>query len=61
MVYEAFEDQRFAPDWRVEATDDEGDGDVFVTLFSGPQARERAEDYAAWMNATSKPRILAMA
>jgi hypothetical protein len=48
--YEAFEDKQFAPDWRVEAVDDESEGEVYVTIFSGPRARERAEEYASWKN-----------
>ncbi len=55
MTYEAFEDKIYAPDWRVEATDEAGEGDIFVTLFSGPDARFRAEEYAAWKNSQSEP------
>ena len=32
-------------DWRVEYFDD--DGGCYVTIFSGPDAKERASDYAA--------------
>lgn len=32
--------------WGVEAIDIGGDGQCFVTIFAGPQARERAVEYA---------------
>jgi hypothetical protein len=34
--------------WRVEKLDSDEDGGVDVTIFSGPNARERAAEYAAW-------------
>jgi hypothetical protein len=34
--------------WRVEKLDSDQDGGVDVTIFSGPSARERATEYAAW-------------
>ena len=33
--------------WAIEAIDEKGDGEVYVTLFTGPFAKERALDYAA--------------
>src|SRR5215831_7553044 len=41
-----FEDRLRPGDWRVEWEDD--DGGVEVTIFSGPDARERAFQYADW-------------
>ena len=38
-------------DWRVEAIDHENEGVVYVTIFSGPDSRERADEYAAMKNA----------
>jgi hypothetical protein len=35
-------------DWRVEAIDFDNEGIVYVTCFSGLDAKERAEEYAAW-------------
>ena len=46
MEYDAFEDKQHSADWRVEAFDD--DGRCFVTIFSGPDAKQRAQEYAAW-------------
>jgi hypothetical protein len=33
-------------DWVVETLDSTGDGSVYITVFSGPKARERAIEYA---------------
>jgi len=42
-----FEDRLSPGDWRVEWEDD--DGGVEVTIFSGPDARDRAiHQYADW-------------
>jgi hypothetical protein len=43
MNWECVEDKVYPGEWRVEGIDD--DGDIYVTVFSGPRARERAEDY----------------
>jgi hypothetical protein len=40
-----FEDRIYPGNWRVEGEDD--DGGVEVTIFSGPDARDRAFQYAA--------------
>jgi hypothetical protein len=40
-----FEDRIYPGNWRVEWEDD--DGGVEVTIFSGPDARDRAFQYAA--------------
>jgi hypothetical protein len=34
-------------DWVVESFDADGGGDAYLTVFSGPRARERALEYAA--------------
>ena len=40
-------ERRDAPNaWGVEAIDAEGDGAVLMALFSGPDAKERALEYA---------------
>jgi hypothetical protein len=46
MSYEALEDKKYPGDWRVEAFDD--DGRCYVAIFSGPEAWQRAQEYAAW-------------
>ena len=50
MEYEVYEVAESRHQWRVEAIDHDQDGQVFVTIFSGPEAKERAEEYAAWKN-----------
>lgn len=41
-----FEDKLFPGDWRVEWIGK--DGGCYVTIFSGPLAKERAEQYGRW-------------
>lgn len=50
MKYEVRQSKGLQDDWRVEAITDppEGDGEIFVAIFSGPRAEQRAREYAAW-------------
>lgn len=32
--------------WAVEAINTPGDGEVYIAVFTGPMAKERAEEYA---------------
>ncbi len=50
MLHEVAQSRNLQDEWRVEAIDDANDGAVHVTLFSGPQAHTRAEEYAQWKN-----------
>lgn len=50
MNYQATADNEVQRDWRVEAIDFENEGAVYIAIFSGPNARERAEEYARWQN-----------
>jgi hypothetical protein len=50
MDWECIEDKQNRGDWRVEAIDHENEGQVYVAIFSGPDARERAQEYAALKN-----------
>jgi len=36
-------------EWAVEAIDYESEGDVYVTLFSGPLSERRAREYAEFI------------
>jgi hypothetical protein len=49
LLHEAFQDRLNPLDWKVEAINSEF-GDVYVALFSGPLAKERAIQYAELMN-----------
>ena|SRR3990167_10289406 len=40
-------------EYRVEGIDYDGDGQVYVAIFSGPNARERAEEYARFKNSNA--------
>lgn len=50
MLHEVAKDQTMSDTWRVEAINEQGDGEVFVTIFSGPDAQARAREYAEWKN-----------
>ena len=43
IVYKGFVGEE---DWVVETLDSRGDGGIYVTVFAGPQAQERALEYA---------------
>ena len=49
LKYEAFQDKQNQSDWRVESLDMKV-GDVYVAIFSGPLAKERADEYADFKN-----------
>jgi hypothetical protein len=53
MHYEVVESKQYPGHWHVEAIDD--DGRVFVAILSGPNARERAREYAGWKNSVLAP------
>jgi hypothetical protein len=50
MEWSCFQDKKNSQEWRVEANDYRNEGVVYVAIFSGPHARERAEEYAALKN-----------
>jgi hypothetical protein len=50
MLHETVKDRLAMDTWRVEAINQEGDGEVFVAIFSGPDAEARAREYADWKN-----------
>jgi hypothetical protein len=53
MEYVALEDKVEPPDWRVEAIGE--DGEVYVTIFTGPDPERRARQYAALMTSLESP------
>lgn len=44
--------------WSVEAFDLEGEGELYMAVFTGPDARERAEEYAAFKNESDEERAV---
>jgi hypothetical protein len=54
MLHEVIEDRNERDTWRVEAIHAEGDGEVFVAIFSGPDAENCAREYASWKNSASR-------
>jgi hypothetical protein len=57
LHYEVVEDRLQPGDYRAEAINTEGDGEVFTAIFTGPDARIRAEEYAGWKNAVRTPEL----
>ncbi len=48
LEYEVTPSPKQADEWRVEAINYDREGEVYVAIFSGPEAKERAEEYATW-------------
>jgi ferredoxin-thioredoxin reductase catalytic subunit len=44
LTYEVIQDQIYPTDWRAEAINEAGE--CYVVIFSGPNAEERARQYA---------------
>ena len=57
MQFEIVEDQLQPGDYRVEAIDNAGDGEVFTAIFVGPDAQKRAEEYGSWKNSHQGPAL----
>lgn len=51
MKYELTASRENLDEWRVEAIDEGREGQIYVAIFSGPEARSRAKEYADWKNA----------
>ena len=49
-----FADKEFPNDWHVEIIEQDS-GDIFVAVFSGPEAEERAREYAQWQESKQHP------
>lgn len=49
MKYEVAQHSRIAGQFHAEAVG--SDGEMYVAVFTGQLAKERAEEYAAWKNA----------
>jgi hypothetical protein len=50
VEYEVVQSRGVLDEYRVEGIDYDHEGQVYVTLFSGPNAKERAEVYATFKN-----------
>ncbi len=47
LTYRVIPDKEIIDVWRVEAHDEESEGECYVTIFSGPYAEIRAKEYLA--------------
>jgi hypothetical protein len=61
MQWYCFEDQLYVGDWRVERNDSENKAATQIAIFSGPNARERAQEYADWKNSAERHRPISRA
>ncbi|MBI1885428.1 MAG: hypothetical protein HYS09_03815 [Chloroflexi bacterium] len=50
IQYQVAQSQGAMDEWRVERIDYESEGEVSVAIFSGPKAKERANEYAPFKN-----------
>ncbi len=50
MKHEVFEAEDGSGDYIAEAIALPGEGEIFTAVFSGPDAKNRAQEYAAWQN-----------
>jgi hypothetical protein len=50
MQITVFADKEFPNDWHVELINGEN-GDIFQAVFAGPDAEDRAREYADWQRA----------
>ncbi len=48
MQYEVVEHRDHPGEWVVEAIDHDREGEIYGAVFYGPDAQDRAEEYAAW-------------
>ncbi|ULA68090.1 MAG: hypothetical protein LZF62_320017 [Nitrospira sp.] len=56
MKYE-MKQSRIAGEWVVEAIGT--DGEVYVAIFAGPEAKERASEYQEWKSKTVNESVTA--
>jgi hypothetical protein len=50
MKYEVKQSEERSGDYLAVAVNEASGNEVFSALFSGPDAKKRAEEYAAWKN-----------
>lgn len=50
LYYECAPSRTTTDEWIVEAIDYGSEGEIYAAIFSGPGAKERAEEYASWKN-----------
>ena len=54
LQHEMLEDQLNPGDYRVEAINMQGDGEIYTAIFVGPDAKQRATEYAEWKNSGTR-------
>ncbi len=48
LLWEVVESRQCSGVWHVEAIDHASEGEVYMAVFTGPGAEERAREYATW-------------
>ena len=56
IEYAVAKDTWLTGDYRVEAIDAQRDGEVYLAIFTGPDAEARAREYANWKNSSGGER-----
>ena len=51
LEYEVARSTQDPDEWRVEAIDYDDEGQVYVAIFAGPEAEDRAREYAKFKSA----------
>ena len=54
VAYEVVASKDVLDEYRVEGIDYDNEGVVYVTIFSGPRAEERAREYAFFKNSQTQ-------
>lgn len=54
IAREVFPDKQYPNDWHVETTNRDT-GDIFVALFLGADAEQKAREYADWQESKGPP------
>jgi hypothetical protein len=52
MQFNVYPHEDNSGDWVVEAIDIDGEGEILTAIFSGKNAKTRAESYANWQQRT---------
>jgi len=55
IAFEVKESRECLDDWIVGAVDYASEGEMYIAVFSGFAAEERALEYAAWKNSQEQP------
>jgi hypothetical protein len=55
ITFDVKESPERLEDWVVGAVDYASEGEIYIAIFAGIEAEERAREYAAWKNGQEHP------